>query len=103
MKFNYQTEKRKFESRWQSLRDEYRRAGMSDEAINAMYNYDWDMFKKERVFCRHNQYLCEADEKRAECSTSDMYFEEDKNYLESFESLALTKEIEKLSNRQKCP
>lgn len=57
MKFNYASEKRKFETMWDRLRLEYREAGMSEENIQKMYEYDWDMFKKERVFCMHNQYM----------------------------------------------
>lgn len=101
MKFNYQTEKRKFESRWEILRTEYEKAGMAKEIIEEIYNYDWEMFKKERIFCNHNQYLCDADEKRTESHVIDTYFAEDENYLESFESYELTKEIEKFNMQQK--
>ena len=57
MKFNYGLEKKKFDENWARTEKEYREAGMAEEAIRAMYEYDWEMFKKERVYCRHNQSL----------------------------------------------
>lgn len=60
MKFNYASEKRKYDRRWKTLEKEYRRAGMTDSDINAMKEFDWEQFKKERVFCRHNQYIPES-------------------------------------------
>ncbi len=57
MKFNYGMEKKKFDENWKKIRKEYREAGMDEESIEKMYEYDWEMFKKERVWCAHNQYL----------------------------------------------
>lgn len=55
MGFNYAVEKMKFEKRWDRLRVEYAEAGMSAESIQLMYEYDWNEFKRERVYSRHNQ------------------------------------------------
>lgn len=60
MKFNYGKEKRKFEAMWERLRKEYKEAGMPEADIQKMYEYDWEMFKRERVFCRHNQFMPEG-------------------------------------------
>ena len=57
MKFNYGLEKKHFEENWTKLRKEYREAGMDEESIQAMYEYDWEDFKRERTWCRHNIYL----------------------------------------------
>lgn len=57
MKFNYATEKIKFDREQEKLAKQYREAGMSEEAIQEMYAYDYELFKKQRVFCQHNQYL----------------------------------------------
>ena len=59
MKFNYETEKRRFEKKWKQLRKEYADAGMDEQAIQKMYEYDWEDFKKERVHCIHNQNMPE--------------------------------------------
>lgn len=56
MKFNYGLEKKRFDETWERLENEYRVAGMSEEAIEKMKAYDWDQFKKERIYCMHNQF-----------------------------------------------
>lgn len=57
MKFNYAVEKKKFDNQWVNLKKEYEEAGMSEEAIQKIYEFDYEQFKKQRTFCRHNQYL----------------------------------------------
>ena len=60
MKFNYGLEKKKFDERWKRLREEYIQAGWDEESIQLMYEFDYEEFKRERVFCKHNQYLDEV-------------------------------------------
>ena len=50
MGFNYAIEKAKFEREWTQLRVEYEKAGMSTEKINILHDYDWENFKKERIY-----------------------------------------------------
>ena len=50
MGFNYGYEKKKFDSRWKRLEVEYCDAGMSEEQIAAMKEYDWAWFCSQRVF-----------------------------------------------------
>lgn len=57
MGFNYAAEKKKFETLWTRLRREYRVAGMPDEAIQKMHDFDWDVFKQERIYRLHTQNL----------------------------------------------
>ncbi len=57
MRFNYNTEKKKHIREWEVLEKEYKTAGMDEDSIEEMKHFDWELFKKERVFCRHNQYL----------------------------------------------
>ena len=40
MGFNYGLEKKNFDSQWAVTRKQYEDAGMSSEAIQAMYDYD---------------------------------------------------------------
>lgn len=117
MKFNYASEKRKFERMWERLRKEYREAGMSEENIQKMYEYDWDMFKKERVFCMHNQYIPDSvfengDPKdegqnpllykfREQMSMEDEYFADEKNHwISEINNYDLLKGLEILSEEQ---
>ena len=45
-----QSKKAKFEREWTQLRVEYEKAGMSNEKINILHDYDWENFKKERIY-----------------------------------------------------
>jgi len=55
MGFNYGLEKKRFNAEWDRLRREYQSADMSDAMIQAMHEYDWEQFKRERIFRIHNQ------------------------------------------------
>jgi DNA-directed RNA polymerase specialized sigma24 family protein len=56
MEFNYGLEKKRFEGKWNRLEVEYREAGMREDAIEEMKAFDWEAFKRERIFCKHNQF-----------------------------------------------
>lgn len=55
MTFNYAVEKRKFEKVWEKLAKSYAEAGMELEAIKAMREFDWEIFKSERNEALHTQ------------------------------------------------
>lgn len=58
MGFHYGYEAKKFEAKWKVLRKEYEEAGMGDEDILSMRDWDWDVeMKSERRFRTHNQPL----------------------------------------------
>ena len=52
MGFNCAQEKAKFGREWLRLRKEYTDAGMSEAAIQKIYEYDW------YCFCRNRAYRC---------------------------------------------
>ena len=52
MGFNCAQEKAKFDREWLRLRKEYTDAGMSEAAIQKIYEYDW------YCFCRNRAYRC---------------------------------------------
>lgn len=60
MKFNNGAERKKFEKQWEVLRKACAQAGMREEAIQEMYEYDWNVYKQERRFREHNQYIEES-------------------------------------------
>ena len=49
MSFNNGNERRKLNAKWEHLRVQYREAGMSKEAIQAMYEFDLDVLNSERA------------------------------------------------------
>ena len=57
MNFNYAREKLKFDKEWERLQEEYAAAGMDDDAIALMKEFDWQWFCSRRTYARHNQPL----------------------------------------------
>ena len=57
MGFNYGLEKKNFDSQWAVTRKQYEDAGMSSEAIQAMYDYDWSVFNANRSYQNHTQEM----------------------------------------------
>ena len=55
MSFNKGYELKKFEAHWEKLRIEYAAAGMTEEAIQKMYDYDRQQFNSERTFVERTQ------------------------------------------------
>ncbi len=55
MAFNKGYELKKFEARWAKLHIEYASAGMSEDAIQQMYDYDRQMFNAERTHLERTQ------------------------------------------------
>ena len=68
MSFNKGYELKKFEARWEKLRIEYAAAGMTEDAIQKMYDYDRQQFNAERAHLERTQELstdtfeCSEDE-----------------------------------------
>ena len=72
MTFNYGAEKRKFEKVWAKLAKTYAEAGMEPEAIKAMYEFDWKIFKSERNEALHTQEFAipeSANEEMDDCES----------------------------------
>ena len=57
MAWNNGYERKKFESEQKRLAEEYRAAGMTEEQIEEMYQFDLAEFRSRRRFCEHNQQL----------------------------------------------
>ena len=55
MSFNKGYELKKFEAHWEKLRIEYAAAGMTEEAIQKMCDYDRQQFNSERTFIERTQ------------------------------------------------
>ena len=70
MGFNYGLEKKNFDSQWAMTRKQYEDAGMSSEAIQAMYDYDWSVFNANRSYQNHTQEMAAPSFKQSEESYS---------------------------------
>ena len=65
MSFNKGYELKKFEAHWEKLRIEYAAAGMTEDAIQKMYDYDRQQFNAERA---HLERMQELSTDTFECS-----------------------------------
>lgn len=70
MGFNYGLEKKNFDSQWAVTRKQYEDAGMSSEAIQAMYDYDWSVFNANRSYRNHTQEMAAPSFEQSEESYS---------------------------------
>ena len=119
--FNYQAEKMKFEKAWEDREKAYRKAGMTEEQIQAMKEYDWETFNSDRRFYRRNvdagSFSEDIDDLRDSnpaapaplageveysISSEDVYrMEELFGWVESLDSRELVVAIRRLSARQR--
>ena len=70
MGFNYGLEKKNFDSQWAMTRQQYEDAGMSSEAIQAMYDFDWSVFNANRSYQNHTQEMAAPSFEQSEESYS---------------------------------
>ena len=61
MSFNNGNERRKLNAKWEQLRVQYREAGMSKEAIQAMYEFDLDVLNSERAYDANTVAVCDGE------------------------------------------
>ena len=70
MGFNYGLEKKNFDSQWAMTRKQYEDAAMSNEAIQAMYDFDWSVFNANRSYQNHTQEMAAPSFEQSEESYS---------------------------------
>ena len=70
MGFNYGLEKKNFDSQWAMTRKQYEDSGMSSEAIQAMYDFDWSVFNANRSYQNHTQEMAAPSFEQSEESYS---------------------------------
>ena len=62
MSFNNGNERRKLNAKWEQLRVQYREAGMSEEAIQAMYEFDLGVLNSERAYDANTVAVCDSED-----------------------------------------
>lgn len=90
--FNYSREKIIFDREWERFRKQYKKAGMSEEAIREIYDFDWSWFRMRRKYENRVQALPEdvIDEQKAETRS---------NLFQKFTSLSTSFDEMELSGR----
>lgn len=61
MSFNYGREKFIFDREWDKLREQYTQAGMTEEAIQDLHDFDWSWFCARRNYANHVQTFPEEE------------------------------------------
>ena len=62
MSFNNGNERRKLNAKWEQLRVQYREARMSEEAIQAMYEFDLGVLNSERAYDANTVAVCDGED-----------------------------------------
>lgn len=62
MSFNNGNERRKLNAKWEQLRVQYREAGMSEDAIQAMYEFDLGVLNSERAYDANTVAVCAGED-----------------------------------------
>ena len=94
MSWNNAYERKKFESKQKKQAEEYRALGMTEEQIQAMYEFDLEQFNSERRYREHTQaFIPDAFDED----------EDDDEKLSIFEKFkdVLTTSIEDLGNKSR--
>ena len=85
MSFNNGNERRKLNAKWEHLRVQYREAGMSEDAIQAMYEFDLGVLNSERAYITNTMTVSGAADDCAAKETSD--FKQYEKLLTALETL----------------
>ena len=64
MNYNSGNARRSFYAKWDKLREEYRAAGMMEDAIQKMYEYDLAVFNDDRAHHRYDVEIPSADDSK---------------------------------------
>lgn len=71
MSFNNGNERRKLNVKWEHLRVQYREAGMSEDAIQAMYEFDLGVLNSERAYITNTLTVSDTTDDSTATETSD--------------------------------
>ena len=81
MGFNYGIEKKKFNEEWKKLQKEYEEAGRSEKSIQEIYEFDLNVFRKNRTEINHTQPFTDDD-----CAEGNAQGESMSTLLQKFQS-----------------
>ena len=71
MSFNNGNERRKLNTKWEHLRVKYRKAGMNEYAIQAMYEFDLGVLNSERAYITNTMTVSDTIDDSTATETSD--------------------------------
>jgi len=115
MGFNYAKEKLRFDAEWLELAEEYRAAGFDEAGIQAMREFDWDVFRQRRTYENRTQDLPSEAFDSADDVCSNLFkkystltsgFDESEfsgryDWIESIDNPVLAEKLKKLNDADK--
>lgn len=87
MGFNYSREKFIFDKEWEKLREQYKKAGMSDEAVQELYDFDWSWFRMRRNYENRVQAMPEEEIEEQNAETRSNLFQRFTSLSTSFDEV----------------
>lgn len=91
MGFNYGKEKFIFDREWKKLREQYAEAGMSEEAIQELYDFDWSWFRMRRNYENRVQALPEGEKDEQKVDTHSKLFKKFTSLSTSFDEMEFSR------------
>ena len=103
MEYNVAKERIKFFKEQDRLAEKYRKAGMTEEQIKVLFDYDYEVFKKERLYRVHNQFMDlrafgEESVPEEKASIADKFFEQISTDMEESKPWERFGWVEKIEN-----
>lgn len=90
MGFNYSREKLIFDREWEKLRGQYKKAGMNDESIQELYDFDWSWFRMRRNYENRVQAMPEEEIDEQNAETRSNLFQRFTSLYTSFDEIELS-------------
>ena len=87
MGFNYSREKFIFDKEWEKLREQYQKVGMSDEAVQELYDFDWSWFRMRRNYENRVQAMPEEEIEEQNAETRSNLFQRFTSLSTSFDEV----------------
>lgn len=89
MGFNYSREKLIFDKEWEKLSGQYKKAGMSEKAIQELYEFDWSWFRMRRNYENRVQAIPEENIDEQNAETRSNLFQRFASLSTSFDEMEL--------------
>ena len=94
MGYSYSREKRKFDIEWKKKEEWYRESGISEEAIQEIFAYDWAEFNATRRFYRYMEDIDVEQIPEKSCDILETALA--KEWIELLDSPEMLRKIRKL-------
>lgn len=90
MGFNYSKEKFIFDKEWEKLHEQYQKVGMSEKAIQELYEFDWSWFRMRRNYENRVQAMPEEEIDEQNAVTRSNLFQRFASLSTSFDEVELS-------------